>query len=58
MNYLIKVTGIFTLTIGLQFIHVQANLAALQPQNSIQIQEYQPPTDRGGPNSSQGAGTR
>lgn len=57
MSFLIKVTGIFTLTMGLQFIHIQANLAAVQSQHSMEIQEYEPP-DMGGPTSSQGAGTR
>lgn len=57
MCSLIKITGILTLSIGLQLIYVQANLANVQPQQSMEIQEYQPP-DMGGPNSSQGAGTR
>ena len=57
MGCLLKVTGIFSLLLGVQLIHIQSVFATVTPQKSMQMQNYQPPNN-GGPDNSRGAGTR
>ena len=56
-HLLMKTTGIFILIFGLQLLNIKVNLTITAPDNTTQIQTYEPP-NRGLPNNTQGAGTR
>jgi|GEM_PF-5673904 len=57
MGSLLKITGLVTLIVGVQFIQMESTFATVEFHKSIQLENYVPP-DQGCPDSSQGAGTR
>ncbi|MCL1470335.1 hypothetical protein [Argonema antarcticum] len=57
MGSLLKITGIVTLIVGVQFIQMESSWATVEFHKSMQLENYVPP-DQGCPDSSQGAGTR
>lgn len=57
MVQLLKITGPFILILGLQLNNIEIAFATTDPHNSIKVYNYEPP-ERGGPESSQAAGTR
>lgn len=57
MGLILKTTGIVSLIIGVQLIDIQIAFTSLHSPNSVEIAKFDPPND-GGPETSQGAGTR
>lgn len=56
-HILMKIIGIFILIFGLQLFNIKAKLTIKTPNNTTEIQTYEPP-NQGFSNNSQGAGTR
>lgn len=59
MGFLLKTTTLLTLIAGVQIVRIATTLATIEFYNSRQpcLCQYEPP-DEGGPDSSQGSGTR
>lgn len=57
MTFTLKTTAVFILIIGLQLNNMEITLNAIPYHSSTKIYNYEAP-DRGGPESSQAAGTR
>ncbi|WP_374792544.1 MULTISPECIES: hypothetical protein [Aerosakkonema] len=57
MGSLLKIIGVFSLIVGVQFVYVESSLATISSSKGMQLENYEPP-NQGCPDSSQGAGTR
>ncbi|MBD2183380.1 hypothetical protein H6S82_03790 [Planktothrix sp. FACHB-1355] len=57
MGSLLKIIGVFSLIVGVQFVYVESSLATISSGKAMQLENYEPP-NQGSPDSSQGAGTR
>ncbi|MFE1746145.1 hypothetical protein [Coleofasciculus sp. H7-2] len=56
-HLLMKITGIVILIFCLQLLNIKVNFTSRTPDNTTQIQTYEPP-NQGFSDNSQGAGTR
>lgn len=57
MLHLLKITGAVVVILGLQLNNMEISFTTVASHNSIGAYSYEPP-NQGGPETSQGAGTR